>query len=439
MLRRRHAPRRGNTTILVAVTLIPLLGVLAIAIDGGLLLSDRRQAQRAADSAALAAAVDLFTNWNTNAGADTGGTAKTSAQTTAKANGFSGDGTTSTVTVNIPPKSGPFTGKTGYAEVLITANESRIFSNLWGSGTVPVSSRAVARASYTPASPGILILDQTDNNTLNVTATGNVTNGGAITNDSKSANGGVSITNTGNVVADTVNLSDGTYNHSNSGDIIATNLNYNQPPTPDPLAALPEPSQPGYPVLPSSVLTMLGSNYSTSQGVNDSGNTGRTIDLYPGYYAGIAVTGNDQIVLHENLDGSPGIYYLGSHGLSITNAGGITGSNVMLYSAGTGNISLTGSGSMSLSPPTSGTYKGVTLFQERSSNKQINITGQGNMVMSGTFYAAAAKVSITGQGGYNNTIGSQWIAYQLYVTGSGSFTVNYNGKATPVRIIQLVE
>jgi hypothetical protein len=111
----------------------------------------------------------------------------------------------------------------------------------------------------------------------------------------------------------------------------------------------------------------------------------------------------------------------------------------MLYSAGTGNISLTGSGSMNLSPPTSGLYKGITLFQERSSNKQISITGQGNMNMTGTFYAAAANVSITGQGGYNNPIGSQWIAWQMSVTGSGSFTVNYNGQATPVRTIQLVE
>jgi hypothetical protein len=187
------------------------------------------------------------------------------------------------------------------------------------------------------------------------------------------------------------------------------------------------------------VLTLLGSNYSLNNGVNDSGNQGNTIDLYPGYYAGIKVTGNDQIVLHDNLDGSPGIYYIGSQGLSITNAGGITGSNVMIYSNGTGNISLTGSGSMSLSPPTSGTYQGITLFQNRTSNKQINITGQGNMNMTGTFYAAAAKVSITGVGNYANNIGSQWIAWQLYVTGQGSFNVNYNGQATPVRRIQLVE
>jgi hypothetical protein len=413
---------------------------VSIAVDGGMLLSDRRQAQRAADSAALAAAVDLFTKWNKNNGVDTAGTAKQSALTTAAANGYTNDGVSSTVTVNIPPKSGTFVGQKGYAEVLITYNQSRFFSAIWGSGALKVAARAVARGTYAPANPGILILDPTDNNTLDVTASGNVTvtNGGAIVVDSKSANGGATCTNTGNIVADTIDLSDNTYNHSNTGTLIGT-INYNQPPTPDPLAALPEPAQPALPNLPSSTLTLLGSGYSTNNGVNDSGNKGSTIDLYPGYYAGIQVTGNDQIVLHDNPDGSPGIYYIGSQGLSITNAGGITGSNVMLYSNGTGNISLTGSGSMSLSPPTSGIYNGITLFQERSSNKQISITAQGNMNMSGTFYAAAAKVSITGSGNYTNNIGSQWIAWQMSVTGSGSFTVNYNGQAIPVRRIQLVE
>jgi Flp pilus assembly protein TadG len=440
LFKQRLCPRRGKVVVLVALSLIPILGVTAIAVDGGLLLSDRRETQRAADSAALAAAVDLFTKWNTNHGTDPAGTAKQSALTTATANGYNNDGVNSTVTVHIPPQTGTFAGQTGFAEVRITYNQKRFFSRIWGSGTLPVTARAVARGTFNPATPGILILDPTDNNTLDVTATGNVTvtNGGSIDVDSRSPNGGATCTNIGNITADTINLSDGTYNHSNTGTLIGT-INYNQPPTPDPLASLKEPDQPLPPILPASVLAQLGSSYSTNNGVNDSGNTGRTINLYPGYYAGIKVTGNDQIVLNPNQDGSPGIYYIGSQGLSITNAGGITGSNVLIYSNGTGNISLTGSGSMSLSPPTSGTYKGITLFQERTSNKQISITAQGNMNMTGTFYAAAAKVSITGQGSYDNPIGSQWIAWQLYVTGSGSFTVNYNGQATPVRRIQLVE
>jgi Flp pilus assembly protein TadG len=430
--------RRGNVVVLVAICMVPILGVVAIAVDGGLLLSDRRGAQRAADCAALAAAVDLFANSNTNGGTDPTGSAKQSALTQATANGFKNDGVNCVVTVNIPPQSGILANRRYAAEVLITYYQTRFFSNIFGSGKLPVTARSVARGKYTASNPGILILDPKDNNTLNVTASGNVTvtNGGAIDVNSKSPNGGATCTNTGNIVADTINLSDNTYNHSNSGTLIGT-INYDVPPTPDPLAALPEPTPPPFPSLPSSTLAALGSSYSTSQGVNYSGS--QTIQLYPGYYEGIQITGSGSMVLNPNPDGSPGIYYLGSHGLSITNSGGLTGSNVMVYSAGTGNISLTGSGSLSMSPPTSGTYKGITLFQERSSNKQISITAQGNMNMTGTFYAAAANVTITGQGNYTNPIGSQWIAWQLAVTGSGSFTVDYNGQATPVRSIGLIE
>jgi hypothetical protein len=409
--------------------------MLAIVIDGGNLLSDRRWVQRSADSAALAAATGLFTKWNTYAGADTDGKAAKSALTTAAADGFANDGTTSTVTVHIPPTTGPFSGRAGYAEVMITYYQPRFFSNIWGSDKIQVYARAVARGMYTPSQPGILVLDPTDNNTLDITASGNVTvtGGGSIVVDSNSPNGGATCTNTGNAVANTINLSDNTYNHSNSGTLIGT-INYNQPPTPDPLVTLPEPSPPNFPPTPPAT---PGLNYSTSNGVNYSGSA--TLDLYPGYYGGIQITGSGSVVLHDNADGSPGIYYIGSHGFSVTNAGGVTGNNVMIYSAGTGNISLTGSGSVQLSPPTSGIYSGVTLFQERSSNKQISITGQGNLNMTGTFYAAAANVTITGQGNYTNPIGSQWIAYQLAVTGSGSFTVNYNGQGTPLRQIGLVE
>lgn len=112
---------------------------------------------------------------------------------------------------------------------------------------------------------------------------------------------------------------------------------------------------------------------------------------------------------------------------------------MLINSNGLGNISLTGTENLELSPPTSGLYQGITLFQERSSNKNISITAQGNMNLTGTFYAARSKVSITGRGDFNNPVGSQWIAWNLYVTGSGSFTVNYNGQASPVRTMQLVE
>jgi hypothetical protein len=62
------------------------------------------------------------------------------------------------------------------------------------------------------------------------------------------------------------------------------------------------------------------------------------------------------------------------------------------------------------------------------------------MQITGTFYAAAAKMSITASGDFTNTYGSQYIVYDLNVTGSGSFVIRYGGpNSAPVRVIQLVE
>jgi hypothetical protein len=377
----------------------------------------------------------LYADWSIGQGADTDGGAKKSALTTAAANGYSNDGVTSTVVVNIPPLTGDHVGEKGYAEVIVTCYEPRFFSKIWGTATLPVKARAVARGVKNVGSPGILVLDPTGNNSLDLTASGNVTvtNHGAVVVDSNSPNGGLTFTSTGNVTADNINLSDNVHNKSNSGGPIGT-VNYNCSPTPDPLASLTEPAQPAYPPTPPS---LTGLNYSTNNGVNYSGSA--TLDLYPGYYAGINVTGSGSVVLHDNVDGSPGIYWIGSQGFSATNAGGISGSNVLIYSNGTGNISLTGTGSVTISPPTTGPYQGISIWQERTSNKQVSITASGNMDIQGTFYAAAAKVTITNNGSLNNTIASQWIAYDLSVTGTGSMTVAYQGNPNTYKQLGLVE
>lgn len=216
--------------------------------------------------------------------------------------------------------------------------------------------------------------------------------------------------------------------------------NIQVPPTPDPLANLPEPPKPGNPQLPTaSAGVNVGSLYSTSQGVSwSNGQAGQTLNLYPGYYPGIKASAGGNIILNPNPDGSPGIYYVSGQGFQITNSANITGNNVMIYSDGTGSISLTASGSATITPPTSGTYQGMAIFQERSSNKNVSITGSGNMNIQGTFYAAGATMNVTAQGSLLNTIGSQYIVNILNVTGSGNFQVDYQGTALPTRILRLV-
>jgi hypothetical protein len=59
----RRSNERGGTLVLVSVALFALLGVAALAIDLGMLMDARSEAQRAADAAALAGA-DAFRDYN---------------------------------------------------------------------------------------------------------------------------------------------------------------------------------------------------------------------------------------------------------------------------------------------------------------------------------------------------------------------------------------
>src|SRR6266542_1525048 len=126
--------RRGAVAIQVAVCLSLLMAIVAIVLDGGLLLEKRWQVHTAADAAALAAATDLFQNYNTNQGADPDGTARKSAQTTAAAHGFTT--ANSDITIHISPEAaaeGIYAGKAlpaGYVEVIIRYHQERYFSRI---------------------------------------------------------------------------------------------------------------------------------------------------------------------------------------------------------------------------------------------------------------------------------------------------------------------
>src|SRR5262245_44061548 len=167
-----RSPRRGTVTVLVAVCLVALLGVVALALDGGALMTERRHAQATADAAALAAACDLYDNYWTNSGADPSGTAASSALATAAANGYTNDGVTSRVTVNIPPQSGFYAGVRGYVEVLTEFEYPRSFSNIFANGPIKVTARAVALGAPVAADVGILVLDPTSRSSFNANGSG---------------------------------------------------------------------------------------------------------------------------------------------------------------------------------------------------------------------------------------------------------------------------
>src|SRR5688572_24881344 len=183
---RHRAPRQGAIAVLVAVCMVMIMSFVAIAVDGGGLLEQRRHAQATADAAALAAAESLFRNYPANRGLDDQGAAANAALSIAKANGYSNDGATSVVSARTSPQTysgGPNEGEPlprGYTEVAVEYNQKRFFSTIFRTGAIPVQARAVARGRWEPAFVGIHVLDLHEPSALRATGGGTgIVRGGA--------------------------------------------------------------------------------------------------------------------------------------------------------------------------------------------------------------------------------------------------------------------
>ncbi len=403
---------------------------MAVALDGGIMLTERRHAQATADAAALAAAADLFNNYLTNSGIDSG-SAVTSATTTATANGYTN--ANSTVTVRVNPANylgGPNAGTTvpaGYAEVTVTYNQARFFSSIWGSSSIPISARAVARGLWVDSSPAILALNPTasgaltatGNGTISVTRDAGTTAGGNIIVDSNSSSG-ITVSGKNALVTDPsdgiLSSSPTSPGYSGSGSVSPTPVT-SQPPTPDPLRFIPEPSQPANAAAPTS--------------------SGGTTTYYPGYYpSGLSLTGGYTAVFQ------PGTYYMdGTFKVNGNGSSSLTGNGVMIVIGPNGSLDLGGNGAVTLSPLSSGIYQGMLLFESRSNTTEVKISGNSGFNVTGTIYAPKATITVTGDG---NATGSQIIADQVQNKGagggSGAVNVIYDSRyVANTRILNLVE
>jgi hypothetical protein len=426
--------RRGNVCLLVAFSLVFIVGAAAIAIDGGLLMDDLQKLQAAADASALAGATELFKNWQSDNGLDRSNMARDAALDLAATNGFPNDGTDSVITPNevdadgkplhgiwIPPISGDHVGKPGFVEVVIQYNQKRNFSSIYGNDRIPVRARAVAEGSWQGANAGILLLDPSRSGSLTVTGNGtmNVTNAPLIVDssaaDAITTTGGGSVTVSSGQWVDVT----GAPGYSGSGTVTGT-INSGVPPTPDPLEYLADPSPSG------------AAKYNK---VSISGK--KSVTISPGiYHNGISVSAQGSLTMN------PGIYFMDGGGFSFTGQGNLTATNVMIVNLPNSNsdvININGTGAIDISPMTTGLYRGISLWQERSSTNTISIAGNGNTQIRGTFYAQHGMLNITGNG-TTDVIGSQYISYDMNVNGSGTFNINWDvNQVARVRNLRLVE
>ena len=153
-------------------------------------------------------------------------------------------------------------------------------------------------------------------------------------------------------------------------------------------------------------------NYGTE---NLSGNSSGTIQ--PGIYKQITVSGNAKLKM------SGGVYIIEGGGFSVSGNASVSGSGVMIFNAGSnypstggsyGSISLSGNGSYSLSPLSSGTYAGIVIFQPKDNTHALSVSGKASGV-TGAIYAPAAQLAESGNGQLNAAL----VVDTLTVGGKG--------------------
>jgi hypothetical protein len=133
--------RRGVSSLMIAGSMSTLLGMAALAVDGGLWQVARRNAGSAADTAAMAAAVAV------SYGRGQAG-ASAVAIDTARRNGFTANAST-TITTTTPLASGPYAGDPAFVEVVIRQAQPVAFSRFLTGQEPSVTARAVATLMLT--------------------------------------------------------------------------------------------------------------------------------------------------------------------------------------------------------------------------------------------------------------------------------------------------
>jgi RHS repeat-associated protein len=254
--------------------------------------------------------------------------------------------------------------------------------------------------------PALLLLDPSARGALSVTGLGGaqVTGGGALVIDSANAQAAVAA-GQGNVSATEIDIAGNPGFVATGSGTFQGVIHSGVAPSADPLAGLPAPQPPAQ--------TFGAVNY-TGAG---------PLTLLPGtYVGGITVVGQGSVTL------LPGLYYLKGGGFAVTGQGGVSGDGVVIYNDGGAGISFTGTGNVRLTPPTAGTYQDITVFQNRSSAAPISLAGGGNVNITGTVYAPAATLNLTGDGGLASPAAAgtinEYVLYDLKVAGNGGFTAD---------------
>lgn len=412
----------GQVMIFLALSFVVLMGIAALAIDGGMLYSDRRHAQSAADASSLAggsgAAYYMRTHDVNYNGFLCGATsviftevsAENAAIAHAALNDYVIDNDISDehgVTVECAIDDlGSYEDKHLDITTKILRDTVSNFAHLIYDGPLRNQVEAVVRI-YPPAplafGKAIVALNGSgcsgNSNGVIFSGTSNTT----VTGGGVWSNGCL----TGNGTSFDVTVNNGGVGYAGSATGTLTNIN----PSPEYIPSeIPEystfVSEPSCAGLPSRTVPLVGD-----------------ATLEPGVYEKIKWTGGA-------LTLNSGLYCVtNSQGVDIT-GGTILGDGVTLF-VKTGGISISGNvtpvdiRAPEESPDPAPAIPGVLFFLAYGNTNTISITGSSNTFFLGTVFAPDGDLYFSGDSGTNPTFNTQLIGNNVEVSGGASIDINF--------------
>lgn len=400
-MNQRHQPQRsleGQVLVLFALLGFALIGSLALALDVGYLLSERREAQAAADAAALAGAHALWQreghtgasatalDYAAKNGIDTDGTVNAS---------VIGDHTSGTVTVDLQQPVTKF-----FVDALYTGN--------WEVGAHAVAAvEELRNGQY-----ALIALDDAPGIFVEGSMQVSIVNGSIMSNGNVDRNGDSGIVTSDGSIDANGTVNPGSYWTAPDG------FNSNWPQYDNPLAAIPPPPP------PTDLITLSDIAPCITDPPSDC-------VMFPGYYKGLG-----EITIKRTATLMPGLYYFENTSIFMEGTNSRITDNdagVMLYFAKNTSPTTTyfdpanSSGGIHLTAPAVSPYPdgldGMTLWIDNCST--FDSRGSGEFYIKGIFYAPCSDVRLHGNP-LGDTINGQVIVGNLTVHGSVEFNVRYH-------------
>ncbi|TVR75836.1 MAG: hypothetical protein EA415_02540 [Sphaerobacteraceae bacterium] len=405
----------GQVLVIFASGLLLLLGMVAVAVDAGFLMAERRQVQSSADAAALAAArAKLDYIYQPAAGN------LENVQVEAARNYGSSNAGTSPDNVDVDTAPDGYGDR--FVEVTVSKDVEMFFLRALYDGEWGTSASAVAGIEDTELPYALVALDCPG---IHVSGSGviDVNEGSIMSNCNITRDGDSSL-----VTADGVIDAYGTINPGtnwSAGEGFRPNRGST---VSDPIAGTPPPSRSDAQDQ-QNITTQAQLAAAVTNGTTHQTNTVRcstNCTLQPGYYGSPSST--TQLILDVRQGGTltlqPGVYYFGDRFTLTAQGDGMTqGTGVMMYFTDNARF-IPNNGRVEIAAPETSPYtgglNGMALWIDNCSEFRMQANNSGSF--DGVIYAPCSSVTLSGGPGAQ---GMQVIVGSLELSGSGQFNILY--------------